>query len=378
MNIELLVVPAIFGAAGYLLYSIKDFLFNCIFVSLKIEELGSFMETTVMVLKNQVLNQKWAIGRFSMVHISTEEIKKDREMDNCCLDAGIYFGIYKDKYIIVTIDDKTSISMWDYMPRHPVITIIAFRWNSWIFKDLLSKIKEEERPIDLFATGFECQKIRGRQRHGFEGLFLPHEMENEIKDLVLWFISPKGEQWYRKMKQPYKLVLLFYGIPGTGKTAIAKAIADITRRSLIHMKLISSKENKDISHEIACMSVDCKNDILLYDEIDKLFLEENKEVSKIDPATLLQILNGDFLDGHILILTLNDLDRIPESFRNSLIRSRRVDRKFELGMATRDQKERACAFYGIKYSKRINRLTTMADVIEHLMNKVSKKDKIKN
>lgn len=90
--------------------------------------------------------------------------------------------------------------------------------------------------------------------------------------------------------------------------ALARAIADVTYRSLTHVRLVSTTEDSNISHETAISVAKARNDVILMDEIDKLFLPQTRG-NIVDPATLLTLLNGDILDGQIIILTANDVGR---------------------------------------------------------------------
>src|SRR5690606_32095405 len=96
------------------------------------------------------------------------------------------------------------------------------------------------------------------------------------------------------------------------------------------------------------------------------FTEETKG-SKVDPGTLLSLLNGDFLDGQIIVLTANDLDLIPKDFRESLLRPRRIDKRYELAGVTEYQKIKACEFYGIRYCEKVEDMNSMAEVMEYIM-----------
>ena len=107
--------------------------------------------------------------------------------------------------------------------------------------------------------------------------------------------------------------------------------------------------------------------MVLFDEVDKLFLEENEESSRVDPATLLQLLNGDMLNGHIIVMTANDLELIPETFRDGFLRARRIDRIYELNAPTDYQKAAACEYYGVEPDEVIQNAGSMADVMEHIL-----------
>lgn len=363
MTPEIVLIPLVLGAIGYILYQIKTIIFTTIFVSLNIEELGSFMEATMKLLKKSVINQNWIIGRFSMVKLSPEELKPTKEGDLLSLDTGFYIGKLYGKFILVNIVDEKPTSFFD-AHRHPSIQLITFRWNSSILIDFLAEVRRTEEPIDVLATGWDYEVIRGRKRHDFDGLFLPSGVKNDIISTIEWFI--RSEDWYAKMKQPYKLVFLLYGSPGTGKTAIANAIADRTTRSLTHIRLTSDKENNDLSHETISMISNSKNSVILIDEIDKIFVD-NESKSKVDATALLSILNGEFLSGQIIILCCNNLENIPESFRNSLLRSRRIDKKYEFGKAIEEQKKNACKFYNIPYNEDIKNCEFMSDVLERII-----------
>lgn len=354
------------AAIGYILYTFRDFMKCLFFVSMTIEELGSFMEVTMDILKKCVWNKNWIVGKYSMIKNSAGNIKLSREEDTFGLSTGFYVGTYKRIPFLAIVTDNVLNGFGDWVPRHPGITFIMFRWHQKHLWELLKEIRLEEKPTDNFVTGFNTETINGRSRSGFKSLFLPEGIGEEIENYVKWFVTPEGEEWYRKMNQPYKLSILLYGSVGTGKTAIARAISDVTQRSLTHVRLVTAQENRDISHETVCYIAGSRNDVILFDEIDKLF-SDNVQGSKVDPGTLLSLLNGDLLDGQIIVLTANDLNLIPEDFRESLLRPRRIDKKYELKGITEYQKKAACKFYKIQYSEKVQKMQSMAEVMEHIM-----------
>lgn len=371
MTWEIIVIPLILGALGYAAYLLRDFVSCILFASINIEELGSFVDSTMLILKKSVWNKNWIVGRYSITKTSTDSVRLNRETDSLGLDSGWYIGRYKGKGILVVISDVQISGFGDWIPRHPSIKVFTMRWNSNILFQFMKEAKAAEKPIDNYTTGSKSEVIQGRNRCGFDGIFLPDNLKNELITMVTWFVSKAGEQWYNKMKQPYKLVLMFHGAPGMGKTAIARAIADVTQRSLTHVRLISNAERVDISHDTVANVASCRNDVILIDEIDKLFLKQNEKASAVDPATLLGLLNGDLLDGQIIVLTANDLTLIPEEFRGSLLRSRRVDQSYHFELPTDQQKIDACKYFNVDFNEEIQSKATMADVMDVIMNRLN-------
>ena len=366
MTTEILLLPLLFAAAGYVLFTLRDFLRSLFFVSLTVEELGSFMEATIETLRPGLWNKNWLLGHLSMTKVSADRVRLGREEETLGLDVGFYLGAYRRRPVIVTVADEQLKGFGDWVPRHPMIRVWTFRPFGRILIDFIREVKERERPVDLFATGSSTTQIHGRVRSGFEGLFLPGDMATDVERHVRWFVSPEGEAWHRERHQPYKLVYLLHGQPGTGKSALARAIADVTRRTLVHMRLVTSGDG-DLSHEVVSFIAGLKNSVVLFDEVDKLFLEINDTSKRLDPATLLGLLNGELLDGQILVLTANDLTLIPEGFRDALLRARRVDVTHEFGPPSEAQRRAACAFYGVDLTPRIAAAASMSDVLEAVL-----------
>ena len=366
MTTEILLLPLAIAAAGYVLFTVRDFLRSLVFASLTVEELGSFMEATVETLRPHLLNKNWLLGHLSMTKVSADRVRLGREEETLGLDTGFYLGWYRRRPILVTVADEQLQGFGDWVPRHPMIRVWTLRPFAKLLIEFVREVKERERPVDLFTTGAHTTQIHGRVRSGFGGLFLPGDMAAEVERHVRWFVSPDGERWHRERHQPYKLVYLLHGAPGTGKSALARAIADVTRRTLVHMRLVSSGDG-DLSHEVVSFIAGVKNSVVLFDEVDKLFLTENESSKRLDPATLLGLLNGELLDGQILVLTANDLSLIPETFRDALLRSRRVDVTYEFGPPTEGQRRAACEFYGVDLSRRVATAERMSDVLEAVM-----------
>jgi hypothetical protein len=78
----------------------------------------------------------------------------------------------------------------------------------------------------------------------FDNVFF--EEKKEVEGRVQHFLTNK--QWYVKRGIPYTLGFMFFGGPGCGKTSTIKAIANITKRHVVNVKLSEIKTNTQLKN----------------------------------------------------------------------------------------------------------------------------------
>lgn len=130
----------------------------------------------------------------------------------------------------------------------------------------------------------------------------------------------RGIEWY--------LGLLFWGLPGSGKTGFAKALADFTNRTLYTIKTgsITDQVFTRAFNQIG------KNALLLLDDIDiGMSTREDKKDEKltkgVSVATLLGSLDGaSSRSDLIVIMTTNNKDKLDPA----LIRKGRIDGIYQI------------------------------------------------
>lgn len=202
---------------------------------------------------------------------------------------------------------------------------------------LVSVMKLEKAPTETYAD------IGG----------LEHQIQ-EIKESVeLPLTNP--ELFQEMGIKPPKGVIL-YGLPGTGKTLLAKAVANSTSATFLHMvgsELIQKYlgDGPKLVREMFKVAETHAPAIIFIDEIDaigrKRYDSDSSGTREVQ-RTMLELLNQldgfDTRDDIKVIMATNKI----ETLDSALIRPGRIDRKIEFGMPDAATKRR---IFGIHTSK---------------------------
>ena len=157
----------------------------------------------------------------------------------------------------------------------------------------------------------------------FNTIYLPLNFKNNIINIIQKFIDDKDT--YLKYEQPYKLNIMLYGLPGTGKTSISYAIANEFSKNVYFVNLFDFSSDEDFINSLK----NIKDSIIVIEDIDCCFHNKKPNDVKrnhISMTCILNLLDGFYTTpGNITVITANDITDIDESF----IRPLRIDHQFE-------------------------------------------------
>ena len=207
-----------------------------------------------------------------------------------------------------------------------------------LIEELLSEaLKESTTPGDpgirvLAGDNGHWGHYGFRPRRPVESIVLERGvLDNLISDLEAFY---KSEKWYRDRGTPWHRGYLFAGIPGSGKTSTAVALAGSVGLNIAVIPLSSEEMNDQV---IARLMMGLpRRSLLLIEDIDSLF-EERKSKCRVTFGGFLNALDGIAAsEGRVLVMTTNHSEKLDPA----LIRFGRIDRRVDFTYATPDQARR--------------------------------------
>lgn len=182
---------------------------------------------------------------------------------------------------------------------------------------------------------------------GLDSVILNDNTKKELIGTIDWFLA--NEEWYRERGIPYKLIIVLYGVAGTGKTSIIRAIGKHFHRDIISENMALMNDDNFSNFVYGNYGT---NPIIVFEDFEGAGAvktrkgvsniptrngithtigvpedDDRQEMSFLSLSTILNTFDGLMpLDKKIIFLTTNTINNIDPA----LLRAGRVDKCIEI------------------------------------------------
>lgn len=224
--------------------------------------------------------------------------------------------------------------------------------------------------FDTAIDGGHWTVLNISNKRPLESIFLPQEHKEQLIKKVKYFVSEKALEEYARFNVPYKLNVLFHGLPGTGKTSCIHALASEIDSDIGIIHFNKAIDDSTLTKAINQMANLEKCKILVLEDIDSLFSDDRKAYDNAKNAItlsgLLNCLDGlSRNEGIILFMTTNRRDVLDDV---ALTRTCRMDIELEFKDATEDQIDSMIRYYFPEHVK-ADSTADISPVVETLKHK---------
>lgn len=238
--------------------------------------------------------------------------------------------------------------------------------NSIDYKEIIT-----DNQITLYTSKIKgyWEKYNNINVQSIDNIYIDSKIKNSVINDIDNFINLIDK--YNNFGRTHKYNMLLYGVQGSGKTSLAKALAKKYKYSLYIINLSRSLTDENYIDLISSIK---GNAIILYEDIDTFFNNRTSVNSDVSYSCITNILDGALSRGNstISILTANNINFLDKPF----LRQGRINKIVKFDYPKKDQIKEAfeklinnnSTDFENFYNKIKSEKITMSGIIDYLFN----------
>ena len=252
--------------------------------------------------------------------------------------GGKNFFFYKGRLSYI-YKYRKEVEHPDKSPFYENIQVRIFTRKINIIKDLLKEANDKyttdkKDTISIITNSWwgSWNLPKKHPARKLDTVILPDGMRDHIVDSLKQFYD--GADRYNELGIPHRAGYLFWGVPGSGKSTLIKALAHELDKPVAVLPISDNRINDTLLVDL--FNNLPKNAFVLIEDIDCIFdkREASKDEMKITFAGLLNAMDGVASpEGIVYFVTTNHIEKID----GALMRPGRLDHKIEFKNADADQ-----------------------------------------
>lgn len=197
-------------------------------------------------------------------------------------------------------------------------------------ENLINRGIVHEGKTEILNFDFTWTRLCKINKRKWETVYLPKNTKEKIKADLRLFLSEPVKKRYSELCIPHTRTYMFYGIPGTGKTTLIKALAAEFNQKVAVISMTRDCSDSDILRAFQNLP---KNTFLIIEDIDCLFCDRdaNTKTTGVSFSGFLNTLDGISSKSFVVFITTNKLDFIDSALK------RRVDYYLKFDYILKDQ-----------------------------------------
>lgn len=324
-----MVIGMLYGQITKYLISLLEFLKDLFISNVELNwNLEYFEYAHLWLVKQKLISSNRITIKNNYLNIPTIT-QIDIAKDNLAqLSNGTHIFWYKKMLMWVSITERKDYST---PPKLSIsIPFAKLETMTKLVEEIQRDYKELRDKIKIWNYNGNYWSFNRIEPRPMNKIILPKKIKNKIIEDFRWFLN--NENWYKDKGLHYHRGYLFHGLPGTGKTSLAIALAKKFDLPIYCLPISSILNSNQAFVQYSFTS----KSIILIEDLDKAIITDKEDDSKSEiklqqglktiTRNLLQILDGTMTPhGSIFIITTNDKSSIDPV----LLRAGRADQKYK-------------------------------------------------